>query len=246
MSHLFKGVVSFPKVFTAAPAKGSDTPKFGITILFPPTDSQVAQIQALQDEASRNGAPSGLSPGAGLCFQPYDTKYQGKDYYDPKFSGWFALSATAVETDKPAVVDMNRNPVIDPSKVYAGCVAYVSLGISYYAKGKTGVGGWLNGVMVTDELPPMGRLDNKPTVDQMFATAGAGGATPPAATPPAVAPPPAPSPAAPPAAPAPVRQMTALAAGATYDQFIAQGWDDAGLIQSGYMVTPGGVPTSFQ
>lgn len=40
----------------------------------------------------------------------------------------------------------------------------------------------------------------------------------------------------PPAAPAaPVRAMTALAAGATYESFIAKGWTDALLVQHGYM-----------
>lgn len=40
-------------------------------------------------------------------------------------------------------------------------------------------------------------------------------------------------PVAPPAAP--VRQMTAKAAGATYESFISQGWNDALLVQHGYM-----------
>jgi hypothetical protein len=53
---------------------------------------------------------------------------------------------------------------------------------------------------------------------------------PPAAVAPAV-------PMAPPAAPpaAPVRQMTAKAGGASYEQFIGSGWNDQQLIQQGYM-----------
>lgn len=52
----------------------------------------------------------------------------------------------------------------------------------------------------------------------------------------APAPAPAPYPAilAPP--PKPAKVMTAKAAGATYEQFISVGWDDAGLIKDGYMV----------
>lgn len=56
-------------------------------------------------------------------------------------------------------------------------------------------------------------------------TAGAA-APPPVAAPPVVAPPPA----------APVRQMTAAANGATYEQMTAAGWTDALLIQHGMMV----------
>lgn len=49
--------------------------------------------------------------------------------------------------------------------------------------------------------------------------------------------PPVPGVAVPPAAPvAPVRQMTASAGGATYEQMIAAGWTDALLIQHGHML----------
>lgn len=79
-------------------------------------------------------------------------------------------------------------------------------------------------------------------------------APPPAPTmPPAAPPPAAPNPAflqvpgapVPPAAPPippaappapPVRQMTAKAAGASYESFISQGWNDGLLVQHGYMV----------
>lgn len=40
----------------------------------------------------------------------------------------------------------------------------------------------------------------------------------------------------PPTAPAPAKMMTAKANGASYDQFIANGWTDEQLVQQGYMV----------
>lgn len=51
-------------------------------------------------------------------------------------------------------------------------------------------------------------------------------------------PPPVPGQAPPPAppAPAPAHQMTALAAGASYESFIAAGWNDAQLVANGYML----------
>lgn len=45
-----------------------------------------------------------------------------------------------------------------------------------------------------------------------------------------------PQPGGAPAAPAPGRQMTAKAAGVPYANFIANGWDDVGLVQNGYML----------
>lgn len=250
----YKGILSFPAVFTAkVPTTGGD-PKFSATLLFPPGDPQIAQIQAEVDAGSLNTFPSGLPAGSNLCFAPYDVKYAGKEYYDPRFTGWYALGASAKADDRPVVVDMAHQPIVDPSQVYSGSVVWMNLGISGYTKGTGGVGGWLNGLMVTEEEPTMGRLDGKPSVGQMFANVGAVAPVAPAPVAPApaapapVAPPVAPAPVAPvaPAPPAaPVHQMTAAAGGATYEAMIGANWTDETLIAHGMMLPPGGVTPSF-
>ncbi len=186
------------------------------SLLLPPTDPQIEPLKQEVEQAKLNSFPNGYT-GSDECFNLYDTKYAGKDYYDPRFSGWYVFSCTAKQDDRPAVVNMNREPVIDPAAVYSGMVAHVSVGISGYTKGKGGIGGWLNGVMITDEEPPMGRLDGKPSVDQMFAGV-AGGQTPPA-TPPQLI-------------------MTAASNGMTYDQYKAAGWTDEQMIANGIAQKP--------
>lgn len=250
---LVKGILSFPTLFTPKVAKGATDAKFGVSVLLPPTDPQVAAIQAEVDQAKLNTFPSGYT-GQDECFGPYDTKYAGKEYYDPRFSGWFVFSTSAKADDRPAVVDMVHTPIIDPSQVFSGMVGFVNAGISGYVKGKGGIGGWLNGVMVTAEEPPMGRLDGKPSVDQMFAGVPGTTAQPPAAAAAQMAAPtPAPNaqqpgaPLAPPAPPvtpvapaAPVAlQMTAAANGVTYEQYMATpGWTDEMLIAQGLAIRP--------
>jgi hypothetical protein len=226
-----KGILSFPSLFQAKVAKGATEAKFSCTVLLPPTDPQVATLQAEVYAAKANSFPSGYT-GADECFQPYDTKYAGKDYYDPRFSGWWVFSCTAKEDDRPAVVDINRMPIVDPAKVFSGMVAYVSAGISGYTKGKGGIGGWLNGVIVTDEEPTMGRLDGKPSVDQMFSQVPGGDGSAPAAPAPTPA---APVPPVPNAAPQPAKlQMTAKANGVTLEQYLATpGWTEEMLIEQG-------------
>lgn len=229
-----KGILSFPSLFQAKVAKGATEAKFSCTVLFPPTDPQVATLQAEVEAAKANSFPSGYT-GADECFQPYDTKYAGKEYYDPRFSGWWVFSCTAKEDDRPAVVDMNRMPIVDPAKVFSGMIAYVSAGISGYTKGKGGIGGWLNGVLVTDEEPTMGRLDGKPSVDQMFSQVpgGDGSAPAPAPTPAAPVPPTPPAPAAP-----ATLTMTTAANGMTYQQYVDAGWSDDQMIQAGVAIKP--------
>lgn len=235
---LVKGILSFPTLFTPKVAKGATDAKFGVSVLIAPGDPQIAVIQAEVDQAKANGFPSGYT-GQDECFGPYDTKYAGKDYYDPRFTGWHVFSCSAKVEDRPAVVDMTYTQIIDPAAVYSGMIGYVNAGISAYIKGKGGIGGWLNGVMVTAEEPPMGRLDGKPTVDQMFASVTGGEASAaPAPTPNAAAP--APTPATPPPAvpaPAPANVMTAKAT-FTYEQYITAGHTDETLIREGLMIKP--------
>lgn len=232
-----KGILSFPCVFTPKAAKGATEPKFSASVLLEPNDPQTVLIQAEVDAAKANAFPSGYT-GADCCLTPYDTKYAGKDYYDPRFAGWWVFSCSAKADDRPAVVDANRMPVVDPATVYGGMVVYLNAGISGYTKGKGGIGGWLNGVLLTDETPPMGRLDNKPSVEQMFADVPGGSSNvvqpAPNATPPA---PPVP-PVLTPSAPAQLT-MTAAANGVTYEQYMATpGWTDEMLIAQGLAIKP--------
>ena len=238
-----KGILSFPNLFTAKKAKGSDEPKFGVSVMLAPGDPQIAKVQEIISQA-KAGVPGGYA-GVDECFGTYESKYQGKEYYDPRFNGYYVLSSSAKETDRPEVVDANFNKIVDPAKVIPGMVGHVHLGISYYSKGKTGIGGWLNGVMLTDEEPPMGRLDNKPSIEAMFGNvnnaAGAAQVQETATTTTASAPPPPPNAQDAPPPPPPEKIMTAAANGATYESYIEAGWTDQQMIDNG-LLTP---PTSF-
>jgi len=256
---VYKGIMMFPTLFTAkkvkdASGQGTGDAKFSAALLFRAGDPQIAQIQAIVDKAVAESFPSGFPTKGDKCFGPYDDKFRGKEYYDPKLSGCYVLTTTAREDDKPSVVGMDRQPLMDANKACAGAVVYMNAGISAYTKGTGGVGGWLNGVMATEEDMPFGRLDGKPSIEQMFAdvggdpaTGGAAGAPPPAPD----APPPPPAPDAPPPPPPPAPDapqfvMTAKANGVTRAKFLENpAWSDELLIQHGYMLPPNGVTPSF-
>lgn len=236
----YKGILSFPTLFTPKVAKGGTEPKFSCAILMPANDTQVAGIQAEIAAAKANTFPSGYT-GTDECLAPYDEKYAGKEYYDPRFTGWWVLSCSAKADDKPAVVDMAQQPLVDGNKACSGAVVYVSMGISGYTKGKGGIGGWLNGVMVTDEDMPFGRLDGKPSVEQMFAGVGSAPAAPSTpSTPPAAPSTPPVAPSTPPPAPAaPTLVATEKANGATVEAMLAwEGWTEELLVQHGYVIKP--------
>lgn len=228
-----KGILSFVHILKAHKSTPESDPRFSTDILLPPTDPQIPAIKAAVDQAKAK-APNGTLPrNANVCFMSYDEKFEGKKYYDPKFKGWYVLTATAKENDPPQVVDARLQRIIDPAKVFPGVLGIVDLGIGYYVKGKTGVGGFLNGVMILDDEPPVGRLDGKQSAEQMFAQL----AQSPEVQQPMFQAPTAPVP--PPAPPkAPTYTMTAKAAGASREAFLANGWTDAMLIEQGYMTAP--------
>ena len=218
-----KGILSFPALVSPKIAKGASEAKYSCTILIPAADPQVAQLLAAVETAKADAFPSGYT-GTDECFSAYDSKYAGKEYYDPRFSGWYVFSCSAKADDKPALVDSNLQPVMDPAMIYPGAEVWVHANISGYTKGRGGIGGWLNGVMFTGAECAMGRLDNKPTAEQMFAGVGVAmptvTPTPPVAP---LAPPPAPSQLVP----------TAAAGGASYAALIAAGWTDETLLAHG-------------
>lgn len=245
---LFRGILSFPQLFTPKAIQGivDSKPRYSGALLFPPGDPELAKAQAEFQAALTATFPSGLPRTADVCLMTYQEKYAGKAYYDPKLADWWVLSFTSPETSKPTVVDANYTPVIDPGKVFPGQIVYVHANIAGYLTGKSGVGCFVNGVMTTDEIGQLGRLDNKPTAEQMFSGVGQAPATTAAAAPPPTAPPAMPTPPTPPSAPPAAPSgpaMTAKANGTTYEQFRAAGWTDLQLVEQGYMEAP--VATSF-
>ena len=236
---LITGILNFNDIFTAKiPAAGGD-PKFSASILLPPTDPQVPVLLAEVEAAKANTFPSGFPAGGNVCFDLYEVKVPPhKDYHNPALVGWYMFTCNAAADSRPVVVDENRQPVIDPSKAYGGLLVHCSAGISGYTKGTGGVGGWLNGVMLTETLGSLGRIDGRPSTEQMFANVGAAPVAAPAAAAPAAAAPAAPAPAAPaPAAPVALT-MTAAANGTTYEAYVAAGWTDEQMIQGGVAQRP--------
>lgn len=242
MQFKVKGILSYPHLNTPRSVNPGDDPKFGASVLILKTDPQVAQIQAIIEQEKANGWPSGF-PANGKVFMK-DGAIAFPD--QPDVHGYMIISGNAKAEDKPDVVDMNVQPVMDPSLACAGSICWVAFNsFTYNQNVNKGVGAGLNAVMVTGEMGALGRLDGRPSVESMFADVTTGGEPAPSPAPNANAPAP-----ALPDAPEPTPQyvMTEKAAGMTRDQLIAsgKGWTDELLIAQGLMLPPAGVTTSFQ
>ena len=241
-----KGILSYPHLFTPRAVEAGGELKYSTSVLIRKDDPQLAQLQAIVEQEKANGFPSGFPANGKLCLKDCATEpsYSG----DPKLHNFMILSAN--NKDKPQVVGSDLQPLMDPAQIYAGCVAWVMVGIQAYSMPvNKGVGAYVNGVMPTGEEGELGRIDGRPTAEQMFGDVSQAAPMPgvtaaPAPMAPApVAPVAAPAPMAPPVAPPPAApaalQMTAKANGVTLEQYLATpGWTEDMLIEQGLAIRP--------
>jgi len=128
-----------------AQEEGKD-PKYSCAVLIPKTDKDtVAKIHAAVKVAAENGKElfgGKIPPNLKTPLRDGDTERD-----DEAYAGHWFLNASSF--DKPGLVDENVQEVLDPSMVYSGTYARVSLNFYPYSqKGNRGVGAGLQNVQL--------------------------------------------------------------------------------------------------
>lgn len=157
--------LSYPALFEPTKIGESDQePRYRVTIIIPKTDTKtINAIKAAIQKAAENGAakhfggrvptviPSTLKDGDTETDDIGESVLTKHPYY--KGCMYMKLSTKF----RPKVLDVNRNEVIDPTVVYAGCYGRVSLTcFAYSNNGKRGVSAALNNVLITRDGEPLG------------------------------------------------------------------------------------------
>lgn len=141
--------LSFVNIFT--PDEKDD--KYSVTILVPKTDVETkARIDAAIEAAKEKGrtanwngqippvVPVPVYDGDGV--RPSDGMPFGEEC-----KGHWVFTASSKATQKPEVVDLGGNPIMNHSEVYSGCYGRVSVNFFPYAfGGKKGIGAGLGNV----------------------------------------------------------------------------------------------------
>jgi len=147
----------------------SSDPMYSGMVLIPKTDVQtVAGIQAACQAAAQNGASKywgGKVPaGLRMPLRDGDTERDGDEY-----KGCFFVNARSKQ--KPRVVDVNRQDILDPAEIYSGAVYRVVLNFyPYNVNGNRGIGCGLGNVQ---KIRDGERLGGGSSVEQDFADTGA-------------------------------------------------------------------------
>lgn len=126
-----------------------DSPeKYSCVILIPKSDKKtLADLDRAIKNAVENGKDrvfKGKVP-ANITTTLHDGDEEADLDRNPEYAGHMYMSVSS--KTKPGVVDKSLNEVIDPSEVYSGCYARVSIGaFAYNVSGNRGVSFGLNHV----------------------------------------------------------------------------------------------------
>lgn len=138
-------------------------PRYSVTILVPKTDVATKQRIDVAIEAAKqlgkakwNGV---IPPMVAVPVHDGDgVKPNDGMPYGEECKGHWVINASSSVDQPPKIVDLNLNPIIDPTEVYSGMFARIAVNFgAYAAQGKKGIGCYLStNVQKTRDGEPLG------------------------------------------------------------------------------------------
>lgn len=138
-------------------------PKFSVTILVPKTNQAA---KALIDQAIAQAIEDGVAsrwngvrpPQPAICVHDGDgPRPSDGSAFGAECRGCWVFTASCKADRPPFVVDEYVQPILDPTKMYSGVWANVSVTFfAYNSAGKKGIGCGLNGVQRLRDGDPLG------------------------------------------------------------------------------------------
>jgi len=155
--------ISYPHLFQAKQINNQGDPKFSAAFIIkadnPGLKLLVEKAKTLVAEKYPGGTPHNFKQ---LPLAKGEDKYPGNADY----VGTYVLNTSkGAAQGRPSVVDQHMQEVIDPGKVYPGMVVNVAISVYTYANVSKGVTTGLEAVQLVRDGD---RLDNKPSVDELF------------------------------------------------------------------------------
>lgn len=165
-TRIVTGEVRFSYVNLLKPRENQfgGEPKYSVTILVPKADTATKQrIDAAIEGAKQFGKDkkwNGVIPPV-VAIPVHDgdgVKPNDGMPYGEECKGHWVINATSSLDQPPRIVDLNANPVIDPTEVYSGMYGRIALNFApYAAQGKKGIGVYIStNVQKTRDGEPLG------------------------------------------------------------------------------------------
>lgn len=170
VKRVVTGMVRMSYVHLASPrAQEGGKLKYSVTLLIPKSDYATKQrIDAAIQGAIVEGVASkwnGARPA-----QPAQPVWDGDglrstgEAFGEECKGHWVITASSEQ--KPQVVDINLNEILNPSEIYSGMYGRVSIRLfAYYSNGKKGIGCGLNNVQKLEDGESLGGGRSSATED---------------------------------------------------------------------------------
>lgn len=146
--------LSYARLFEPEAMKEGDPKKYSTSAIIPKSDkATLAKIAAAIEAAKVVGKESkfgGKMSGLKTPLRDGDEERAENDEY----AGSMFLNANS--NQRPGIVDINRNPIMDKDVVYSGCYGYLNLTFyPYNFNGTRGIAVGLNHFMKTKDGEPL-------------------------------------------------------------------------------------------
>lgn len=146
------GLVRFANVRLHKPISwiNGAPPKYSVTLIIPKSDTKT--VESINN-ACAQVLESNKSKLSSAPMIPYGLKDGDIEWGDPIYSDAYFISASASE--KPGIVDIDLNPLIEPNDLYDGCYGRASITFfPYLVNGRGGIGVGLNNVQKLKDGEP--------------------------------------------------------------------------------------------
>ena len=149
--------LSYANLLTPRSPQEGAPPKYSVVLLIPKSDkATIAKIRAAQAQALEEGK---AKFGGKVPAKWTDTLHDGDTEADlernPEYAGMWYISTSANEQYPPNVVDRSLNKILDPSEIYSGMWARVSMvAFAFNTQGNKGVSFGLRNVQKTRDDEP--------------------------------------------------------------------------------------------
>ena len=146
--------LSYAHLFEPHAIEGND-PKYSVSVLIPKTDTETLKAikEAVAEAKELGKGKFGGKVPANLKTPLRDGDDERPD--DEAYVGCYFLNASS--KNKPGVVDLSVQPVLDVTEVYSGCYGRLTLNFyAYSASGNKGIAAGLGNVQKLADGEPLG------------------------------------------------------------------------------------------
>lgn len=146
--------LSYAHLFEPHAIEGNE-PKYSVSVIIPKSDKET--LQAIK-EAVTEAKEQGKGKWGGKVPANVKTPLRDGDVDregDEAYAGCYFLNANS--KNKPGIVDINVQPILDATEVYSGCYARLTLNFyAYNANGNKGIAAGLGNVQKLEDGDPLG------------------------------------------------------------------------------------------